>query len=107
MNRRIDHHIDRVRRVLSQLAVHHVPVYGVEIDANRPRPLVRVGAGPYDWRCTAFGQDDKGCWQELTARLDGVELYRRVRHRAGRASDHFLDVGQMIRVRHRAGRAGA
>lgn len=85
MNRRIDHHIDRVRRVLSQLARKHIPVYGVEIDAKRPRPLIHVAGGPYDWHCTAFGHDAKGGWQDHIAHLDGVQLYRRVRL-PGRAS---------------------
>lgn len=86
MNRRIDHHLDRVRRALSRLADRHVPVYGVEIDASRPRPVIRTGAGPYAWQCVAFGQDGKGRWQDHIAHLDGVELRRRIRPgRSGRA----------------------
>lgn len=83
MNRRIDHHLARVQRALNLLERRHVPVYGVEISSNRSRPLIHTGAGPYDWCCTAFGQDTRGPWWDYVAALNGVDLYRRVRQRPG------------------------
>lgn len=76
MNRRIDYHLARVQRALSHLARKHVPVYGVEIGVDRARPLIRCGAGPYAWHCTAVGHDDKGCWQDYigTGRCSSIAV---------------------------------
>lgn len=83
MNNRLCYQMTKVERVLPILDRAHVPVYRIELDANRPTPILHTGAGPFDWVTIAFGRDQKGDWSEVSAWLRGVEL--RQRRRRGRA----------------------
>ena len=79
MNSRIRLQLKKVARVLSLLERAHVPVYAVELDANRPAPRLHTGAGPYGWISIGLGIDAKGPWTDYSTWVHGVELWRRVR----------------------------
>lgn len=79
MNHRLEYQLRKVERVLPLLTRHHVPVYRIELDVQRPAPRLHTGAGPYDWIIIGFGLDDRGPWTDYSAWLRGVELWRRAR----------------------------
>lgn len=79
MNKRLDHQLDAVSRTVRQLKAIQVRVDRVVIDPRRPRPVIEIGPGPFEWVCDNFGHDEGGAYWNYSARYNGIELRRQVR----------------------------